>query len=495
MSEEKSGRKLCAVVGNSNSILHHSYAEILSGRPELEVHNYSIGGSPCALLLDFLARVDRIDFDYIIIETSVIDYDMIFSQRLVEEEVRRTLTTFFEIVSKYLKAKVLLLVLPIRIGIMRPDGRCLDRIYLDLADAYDANILDGYALFDFIARGKWHTASDDLLKDAGALLENVGITPALAQAYIFQPALLARRGVPPFARNLFIDDIHPNYAYHEVIAELVTRWMLGAAPDRANMAEHIYFDDRSALVLQAVTKHKVVHRSSRLITRDFTIIEEQSCAIYEAEAGYRLVSILFNSASTCGILHVKGSAGSVLLDLRLGTGSRDYTAAVVPVFEDVGDGPFHIEIQSGHGKGPAGRRFWHVEPERLEAHAELAYISVVKRDFVDRAVTTECQNTRQPGLLTWIDDNIQSLIRKFDTATMAVEAGYAVSDRRLLERAIAQISSDCHPLVSQARLLTALGDLNGAQVSLKRALALFPEDQAIQELINGIQHFQSKWLS
>ena len=63
-----------AIIGNSNSVMKEGYVRVLENTPEIIVKNRSIGSSPNVVLLDFLAREQDLDYDFIIIETAVVDF-------------------------------------------------------------------------------------------------------------------------------------------------------------------------------------------------------------------------------------------------------------------------------------------------------------------------------------------------------------------------------------------------------------------------------------
>ena len=116
------------VVGNSNSIMRNGYVQVLEQMPGLTVTNWSIGSSPSVVLLDFLGRETDLDYDFLIIETAVVDF-LQGGPLYPEQRSLETLELFIGHVQATSKAQIIILTIPTRYALLAPDAYWQEALY------------------------------------------------------------------------------------------------------------------------------------------------------------------------------------------------------------------------------------------------------------------------------------------------------------------------------------------------------------------------------
>ncbi len=486
-----SRRIKCAIVGNSNSIVHLSYADILSRNKDLEVFNYSIGGCPNALIMHFIANVRKTDFDYIILETSVIDCDMGFSGYISKGEIRNNIEICLKALSEYFSAKILILILPIRIGVIKSEYRWIDEIYIEEALKFGAYVLNTYEMIEHADEKIWPGIPPNAFDAARRVLEEFGINSALTPTFLWTPAFTTRMGLSPFVRHMFADDLHISNLFHDVLANLLSRWLVlsSSSPDAIKSAG-IYPDDGPLLVSNPTGEGELITRTSRLITQTFLPINESGRVNYVAPDGYQASALLVNRSATSGILWIEGSAGRFEIDLRFGAEAREFTALIVPIPDDVGNGPFSVGIKSGEGKHQVGRRFWHTDTACLDSHAEVASLTITKRQYgCHRATEHDGRQSQIINQYPWFIRAFQDFSGQFGLGMQSVEKDFSVGAPRVLHHAIELLPHDRNSLVSQARLHMAVGNLDAALAKITTAQAMNPDEPALNLMAENLQKF------
>ena len=482
-------RKLrCAVVGNSNSITDRGYVHHLVGENEIEVQNFSIGGCPNSLLLQFLAAASDLDFDYIIAETSVIDCALGLQDRFDRAEAESNARIFSKIVKTKSRAEIIFLILPTQQGLMYPKRIWVEDVYTKCASEFGYKIFNGYNLFKILARGAWRGMAQDMIHKAEVMLSDFGWPKSLAPAFLWQPLFLARRGLPPAARHFFHDDWHISYLVHIIIANVLAQWM---KKNRESTLVSHSAQTRPILTASPEAGRQNVERCSRLLTRRMAEVTAGTPVRYEAPVNFRAAALLINQSATCGIGWIETQGGvRTEIDLRHEPSSRAFTAIVVPIPKDIGDGPYIVGIRSGEGVNQVGRRYWHVDWKRRDAHAEVADLVLIQRDLdLSSDGRTLCSEEVSIDGLTWVADQVHKLVARLELPVLSAEIESMPVVRRLFEQAVGLISSNRdHPAeIVQARFAIASGDLERAMTFLSAALERLGADPFIEQLMMRVK--------
>lgn len=170
-----------AVIGNSNSVMRGSFARLLNDDPQFEVTNKSIGSSPSVVLLDFLALETDLDYDFIVVETSVVD--MIQGGTLYPRwRSEQTLEIFIHAIKARSRAQIIILVIPTRYGLLAPAAHWQEPLYKDVAMRFGIPILNGFRLVrDLIGHPKMAMA-EIFMQRSAQLVGAFGFPPHLADA-------------------------------------------------------------------------------------------------------------------------------------------------------------------------------------------------------------------------------------------------------------------------------------------------------------------------
>jgi hypothetical protein len=481
----------CAIVGNSNSIQRGCYAEILSENPAFEISNFSIGGSTNVLLLHFLTRLGESDYDYIIVESSVIDYDTARVGLLYEEEIRNTAEIFMSVISIQSRAKVALLILPIRYGLATPEAQFIDRLYTKIAQTFGAWVLSAYDLFYQIVGLQWQGIPTEIIVKTHHLFSAFEIRRLEVLSYLWQITQSQKWILPPLARHLFRDDLHISLSFHQIIADLLQTFLLHRSEESA-VARTGYrknergLPDREPVLSSAPkTDGPLIQRSSKLITETFALLDDNNEIIYNAPENYRASAILANRSATCGVVRIEGSIACTEIDLRSVADARLYSAVVVPVPVDIGDGPFKVSVWSGEGRRDAGRRFWNtIYGSDLVARAELAQLILVDRAVVPGA--TNYPPVPHDSLihqLDWVPSRVRQMATQLGIGMTSVEQHSSLIIRASLDDVINSITSDMLPQISQARIYVATGDLERALAKLNEAVRILPDSPKVHDML------------
>jgi tetratricopeptide (TPR) repeat protein len=451
-----------AIVGNSNSVMQDAYVRVLENTPGWKVTNRSIGSSPNIVLLAFLGREPELDYDFIIIETAVVD-SIQAGPLYPRERSLETLELFISHVRRVSRAQIIILTIPTRYALLAPDAYWQEQLYRETAARLGVPILDGFRVVrQLIGQTKMSTVGECLsrtehLVAAFDLPRNV--VPSLAwrglrERHVRSNAL----GV-----SAFVDHAHFSAAMHALVGSILADFIASADSNQGAISDR----DRGVppipppvIALDPSTASRVV-RTSSLMSRDLIALRIGETARYECPPGYRAYGLLLNQSKTTCFLQLSSPAGSVAFDMRYGPMPFDWIAVVVPIIDRIGDGPVEIMVLDAPPDATACHQLHNTDSRFAPRGAELGELILVREDWRDRAGLPAVGNSTALHLeeSTWAKWAIEEASRRAapvvksletDGRFVPAECGTVVAN--LLAKGTTPLS-----LADQARLLYLLG--------------------------------------
>jgi len=498
IADEASEPVRLAIAGNSNSILHASYVNHLARMPGFEVSQFSIGGCPNALLLHVLTRADPRRFDWIICDTSVIDAGLSGSGLYSREEAELFARRFVASVQEAGRSRLIFLILPIHTDNLSPDAVWVRELYATMARESGGYVFDLYGLLEKLSGRLSDRLSrswaDETFSEA---MIGFGLPPTLTRMMLYHPEVLKAIGVPPLVQQFYADPQHISGFAQGVVARVLAECLNGRCapvPSEADAACH-----PATLAIAPKTQAEMRPRRSSLLTRDMAVLGAGDQVIYHAPPGHCLAALLINASATNGVMEISGPKGVFALDLRTSSldPDRPYTAVVLPLTEDIGDGPFTLRMRSGEGALQAGRRFSSVATERMEAVAEVAELVVVRRDLPLRSLA-DAPRDDEPDLALhpWFETTLRAAQNDLQWVANSHMQDQATIPRYLFDRAeeAAERDADRPRAFTLARMAFIAGDFPRTARLLDKARAQSPDDAAILAQINAFERLRARLL-
>ena len=393
-------------------------------------------------------------------------------------------------------AKIVMLTIPTRFALLEPGRHWQELLYRDTAARYGIPVLDGYRLVcRLIGQDKMDTVGL-LAQRVKQLVYAFGLPDQLVLSIAWRS--LRDRGTPLNALGIhaFVDHAHVSPAIHVLLGTLLREFMLGERP-----AERPVLDEKAVLssavvVLSRPTGGRRITRSSSLLSRDMTTLTDKDTVTFRCPAGYWAYGLLVNHRGTHSFLRMHSPAGDATFDMRYVSQTLDWSAAVVPILDPVGDGEIKISI-SEQPDGHATIRSLHgTDASPGEAVAEIGDMILVKQDWrnifpaldADRGTAFHIED--QP----WAAQFVQAAALHATRQTLGIESDGRIIDAQCFDLA-AKILMKAHPSLppaDQARLFLLLGMMDRLPAFLDTACTTHPDDRELGRMQAALDVFRSR---
>jgi tetratricopeptide (TPR) repeat protein len=464
-----------AVIGNSNSIMRASYAWILHGHADLIVTNRSIGASPSVVLLDFLARETNFEYDFIIVETAVVDY--LQEATYPRERSQETLELFVRYVRAKCAAEVIILTIPTRPALLAPELHWQESLYREVAARLNVPILDGFRLIRSLI-GQPKMARVDLFRTRAERLVSAFRLPGGLYIYLAWRSLRDRN----FRDNSlgifsFSDHVHFTGSMYALVSTLLRQFMCSRSSFRSDDQTHASPSTPPILLAIQPLGGSLVTRASSLISRELVSLSSSGIAHYRCPPGYRVYGIMVNAAKISGLLHLRSAAGNTKLTLRSSPLPSEWIAMVVPIVDLVGDGDIEATITPG------------TVPELSAGEAELGELILVRIDWRDVVPDSskETNDSCEIGGAPWAETLIADAASRADAATREIETIGEIVDRDCLALATKMMAANATAFsyAERARVMLILGMTDGLSGFLDTACSEQPGNAELEEMRAG----------
>ena len=385
---------------------------------------------------------------------------------------RRNLRQFLEVVTTSSQARIVFVIIPTKFALLEPGWHETESIHMALCQEFGIPVLNLYnivreSLGIYCAeRVQKISALAPVLADAFGLPRQLG--------YDLGWGLLRNPMAPSNAMGFyaFTDSAHINRAMHELIYELISRWIFNLGNRNLTMGRTSFQNYLRHALLDNSPSAKV-RRSSSLISRDLRCFEDGDTAILDCPPGFLIVGMLINQAKTCGYINLASRIGSVTLDCRLTGYPIDWTGIVIPIFDSIGDGPVTITISKLQ---PVGGCLRHIPgtAENSLGRAEIGEFIIVKESHYHAA------KGLMPDYISRHGGFIQ--IESLDWAQDTCTAFQRRADKLLGRRE----QADIHVFPESAAYIRgqlAAGNVDPGVTGRARWLLLFWEIAALQKLL------------
>jgi Flp pilus assembly protein TadD len=478
-----------AIVGNSNSIGARSYAGQLANRPGVSVTNRSIGATPNVVLLDFLARETEWDYDFVILETAVVDC---LQQGLYSYE--RALETL-ELTVRYIKAvstaQIIIFVIPTFQGLLRPNLFWQRSLYNEIAFRFSLPILDGYGIISKLIGTPKFDCIDIFTKRAKILISAFRLPDHFFEYIAWRS--LRESHVTSNALGVFahIDTIHYNPELHNLMADLLQEFM-GLPVGKTDTKLAV---DRTALSSILIASEPVggesVVRANSLITRELSRLRPGETLRYHCPPGYRAYGLLVNETNTSCYVHIKSPTGSTTIDMRGPVRPSEWRAVIVQILDPVGGGEIEIaildrptapdtEVHARLGAGPASST----------VIAELGELILVKTDWSDvlPAAVDQTISALRIEEFSWAKPVIAEAASRFDRMIQGIEAGgsfIGTANSKFIASTLARVGGGLS-FGDQARLMLVMGMKDEVSNFLEAVCVEHPDNIELKRMLAGI---------
>jgi Flp pilus assembly protein TadD len=478
-----------AIVGNSNSIGPRSYAGQLANRPGVSVTNRSIGATPNVVLLDFLACETEWDYDFVILETAVVDC---LQQGWYSYE--RALETL-ELTIRYIKAvsvaQIIILVIPTFPGLLRPKMFWQRSLYNEIAFRFSLPILDGYQIISKLVGTPKFDCIDIFTKRAEVLVSAFRLPGHFFEHIAWRS--LRESHVTSNALGVFahIDTVHYNPELHNLMADLLQEFM-GLPVGKTDTKQTV---DRTALSSILIASEpaggEAVVRANSLISRALSRLRSGDTVKYHCPPGYRAYGLLTNEANTSGYVHIKSPAGSTTFDMRVPVRPSEWRAVIAQILDPVGEGEIEITILE-HPTVPDSEvrtRIGAGTPSPTVI-AELGELILVKTDWSDvlPAAVDQTINALRIEELSWAKPVIAAAASRFDTMIQGIEAGgrfIGTANSNFIASILARVGGGLS-FGDQARLMLVMGMKDEVTRFLEAVCVEHPDNIELKHMLAGI---------
>jgi len=378
-----SGKRIkVAIVGNSNSVQRPSYANRLKALSDLDVKNFSIGGTTNVILLDFISVAGAFDFDFIFIETCVVEYMQ--RKNYPESRAAETLELFLRLIRSISAAKIVIVAIPTRWALTDTNTNWQESLYRSTADRFGIPILDGFSLIRRLIAGPQADIPDVFNRKISRAASRA---KRLVQAFSLPGNLslpltwmgMLSPAIETNALGIFAygDHAHLSPEFHNFFADLLYDFICAEAssgPDIAAEGEAY----RSIVLGTYAEQGRFIDRNSSLISRRLCVLNSGEAARYPCPEGYHAYGILVNEAATSGILRFSSPAGNAELDIV--PSWENWSARIFPILDPVGGGFVDVAL---HGRDSAyvGERGMGASIGPDTTIAELGELILVRSDW------------------------------------------------------------------------------------------------------------------
>jgi tetratricopeptide (TPR) repeat protein len=451
------------VIGNSNAVMLSSFARVLGqDNPDMDVTIRSIGGSPNIILLEFLAHEPDFEYDFVIVETAVVDF--LLEASYPRARSGETLELFVQQVRSRSSAKIIFLTIPARGALLAPIGlHWQESLYREIAAKFSIPILDGFHLVRQLVGQPKMDRCDLFVKRAGRLVSSFRL-PRHLQGTLAWNSLRDR----DFASNALgvfgmRDYAHFAPAMHGLIGALLRQFILSDPPVQPKAMENRKTAP-DAIRESAPSGGRSVTRSSSLLSRDLVSLSAGEVVRYECPPGYRAFGIMLNAASTSCALRFRSPSGDTTLDLPFGREAFGWVARVVPVLDPIGGGDIEVTISG---------------------NAELGALILVRTDWRDTVPVSKVETIDAGNIeaAPWAKELIADAVSRARAAAHDIELAGKIPDKDCSEF-IASLLAKTSPssYADRARIMLVLGTTDGLSDFLDTVCTQRPSDAELNEM-------------
>jgi tetratricopeptide (TPR) repeat protein len=476
------------VVGNSNSILRGSYVEALSQTPGIVVTNRSIGASPNVILLDFLGRETDLDYDFIIIETAVVDFLQRFGPNTMQRSME-TLELFIGYVQAVSNVQIIILTIPTRGGLMESEAHWQESLYRNTAARFGLPILDGFRLIRQLIGPTAMNSAGVFMARALKLAAAFDLPDGLALSIAWRE--LRDRNVATNALGIFAfaDHAHLSDPLHALIGSILAEFMISTGPTQDKPAPRMVRPDPPLVLAVDPTGGNNVTRTSTLLSRELVALDAADRALYQCPPGYRAFGLLLNASKTVCFLQLQSPGGQTEFDTRFARQPFDWAGIIVPVIDYVGDGIVEVTLLDAPPEGWVGRPLEGAGIWSGPLSAEIGELIVVRQDWRDRVRLPPEGNATAFHLedTTWAKWAVEEAATRAARIARGIEFDGQFVQAACVKFASALLARGNAPLsfADQARLLLVLGAVN--QLPGFFASVQQPKDKELAKMYSAVR--------
>ncbi len=465
--------------------MRQSYVRGLEAIPHLEVTNRSIGSSPNVVLLDLLALQQDWDYNYIIVETAVVDFLQAKSSYSAERSAE-TLELFVRSVRSRSNAEIILLTIPTRLALLGPGDSWQEAVYKRAAAKLGLAILDGFDLVRLLIGRQKAAVASLLANRASRLAQAFGLDMHCAPFIAWRDIRDVHSQSNALGILSFVDHAHVSPPLHALLAALISEHIRRTG--RRRMPCLKLTESRALSVVIAATPRggTPVSRTSSLICRTMAKLDRGGQATYSCPSGFVVYGLMVNKAATHCFLRIQNSGGGTTFDLRFQPHHMPWTAVVVANLDPVGDGDVVISaLDKPEGSEPV-RQVPDTGLGDRPITAEVGELILVRRDWSDilPAAGDIEPTARHIETAPWAEAMIASAALTVSQVVDGLAAENQLISTRCFDAAAKMLSNRTAPITAadQARLMLLLGMTSGIGNFVDGACRDDPDNKSLSQM-------------
>lgn len=324
--------------------MRESFAALLGKDPRFYVENYSIGATPSVVLLDFLVMCLAENFDYIIVETAVMDVIQGRPGIYPTHCAKRGLQLFLHKVTFSLHAKIIFLILPTLFALLEPGFDAVEDMYLSLCAQFGVPVLNLYN----IIRNSLGNYDQDVIKRISAhapvVAEAFDVPRRLAHEIAWRQLKSQTVVSNALAFHAFVDTAHINRTIHSLIYHIMAEWIarLGT-PVKATGAAH-GINQLTAQIPSPTIGCSEIKRESSLLGRGMICLKEGDQAKINVPDTHLLLGFMVNRARTSGYIRIAAGNDETIIDCSFRPVPPDWIAMIIPIIDNTLGGDLAISV-------------------------------------------------------------------------------------------------------------------------------------------------------
>jgi tetratricopeptide (TPR) repeat protein len=482
-----------AVIGNSNSIMQTSFTAALARRPDIVLRNWSIGSTPSVLLLDVLARQTDWDLDFIIIEIAVIDTIHTSDGRYTTLHTFEALEIFLIALRARCAARIVVLILPTRYGLLRQGRDAIEHVYGDFAARHGLAVLNACEIVRGLFGRRAMKRARCLLPRYQALAEAFGIAGVPAESLAWRALRDPYKSRNAFAYYGMVDHIHISLQFHTLIAELLHDHMRRSAndPGHQTVSADKTLDDSRVLVTDAEPSgaQTMIERRSTLLGRWFACLNDGDTITYAVPPGHKAVGLLLNQSQTFGFLRIASETGTEILDVRGPPQRHELIAVIMPILTRIAGNAVSITLlPSPPDAAPFSGNTNHLGSVK----AELAELVLVQESWQPDRPSSAPRPDNAAAIVIeaqpWARQRIADTAEQANLSLDGVDAGGTWLERDLAAQLIRESEdlASVPPAAMTARLLLLGSTEDRLAAYLDEACVRQPADAMLQSMRHAL---------
>jgi len=477
-----------AVIGNSNSVMRDSYVSILGRFDHIEVNNRSIGSSPNVVLLNFLAHETEFDYDYVIVETCVVDFIQ-SGGAFNEENSRENLELFISYCQAYTSCQIIILALPTRYAILDRFISWQEKLYQSIAEKYGLPILNVFNLVRMLIGRKASNSARSALASTVRIVTEFGLDHRLIHSLAWRELhddALASNALGIYG---FIDHAHLSPALHAVVGEILEKYItmdVTSLNKTINIERWTLPSRRLVLSIDASTP-PTVRRESSLITRDLCQLPAGRSLKFHCPVEYLVSGIMLNKSRTSGIFRFSSPAGEAVIDLRFRPHVMDWNAIVVALISPIGGGDVDVANINAVSPDQVIHRVPDTVEEEPSGNGEFGELILVHREwrsFFSEAVADQKRESINIESAHWSALDISRAVNSMSMIVRGIKRDNILENSEIYTIGVASLleSSKNFAAVSMVRSAAYLSGFDKAFEKVKSLIDEYPNDPELQRM-------------